>query len=112
MALVAEWRNPTTGEPQILGVGRLTKLHGTGDAEIAVLVADEFQRVGLGGELMRRVIAVASAERLTRLHGDVLTENAEMIRLGERHGFTVSAKPDDPQVMRLSLDLPAEPSYP
>ncbi len=112
MALVAEWRNPTTGEPQILGVGRLTKGHGTGEAEIAVLVADEFQRLGLGGELMRRVIAVASAEHLTRIHGDVLTENAEMIRLGERHGFTVLAKPDDPQVMRLSLDLTPEPSYP
>ena len=77
-----------------------------------MLVADEFQRQGLGGELMRRVIAVAGAERLTRIHGDALTENAEMIRLGERHGFTVSARPDHPQVVRLSLELPLEPSYP
>ncbi len=112
MALVAEWRNPSTGEPQILGVGRLTKMHGTTEAEIAVLVADEFQRLGLGGELMRRVIAVASAERLAAIHGDVLTENVEMIRLGERHGFTVAAKPDDPQVLRMSLGLTPEPSYP
>ena len=112
MALVAEWRDPATGEPAIIGVGRLTKVHGTAEAEIAVLVADEFQRLGLGGELMRRVIAVATAERLSAIHGDVLTDNIEMIRLGERHGFTVSARPDDPQVMRMSLDLTPEPSYP
>ena len=40
MALVAEQRNPQTGEREILGVGRLTKLHGTNEAEVAVLVSD------------------------------------------------------------------------
>ncbi len=112
MALVVEHRDPASGESRIMGVGRLTRVHGTTEAEVAVLVADEFQRQGLGGELLRRVVAVASAEGLTRVYGDVLTENVEMIRLGERHGFTVQLKPDDPQVVRVSLDLPAESSHP
>ena len=34
MALVAERRDPASGELQIMGVGRLTRLHGTTEAEI------------------------------------------------------------------------------
>ena len=112
MALVADWLDPASGEHQILGVGRLTKMHGTSEAEVAVLVADEFQHLGLGGELMRRVTAVARAERVVRLTGDVLSENVEMIRLCERHGFRTSMRPDDPQVVRTSLDLDPEPANP
>lgn len=107
MALVAELRDPATGDRQILGVGRMTKVHGTRDAEFAVVVADEFQRQGLGGELVRRIRAVAEAERLGRLTGDVLSENGDMIRLCERHGFLSSPKPDEPQVVSMTLDLQA-----
>src|SRR5579862_1410969 len=38
MALVAERRNPATGENEILAVARLTRVLGTNDAEVAVLV--------------------------------------------------------------------------
>jgi acetyltransferase len=112
MALVADARDPASGDHQILGVGRLTKLHGTAEAEVAVLVADEFQRFGLGGELMRRVTTVARAEHVARLTGDVLAENVEMIRLCERHGFQTTVRPDDPQVVQTSLVLAPEPSNP
>ena len=103
MALVAEFRDPETSERQILGVGRLTKVHGAREGEFAVIVADDYQRLGIGGELLRRVRDVAKAEQLTRITGDVLSENLDMIRLCERHGFTSSTKPDDPQVVRVSL---------
>ncbi len=110
MALVAEFRDPETSERQILGVGRLTKLHGAREGEFAVIVADDYQRLGIGGELLRRVRDVAKAERLTRITGDVLSENLEMIRLCESHGFASSTKPDDPQVVRVSLEFEPEPS--
>ena len=42
-----------TPEPRIVGVARLIKLHGTRDAEFAVIVADTYQRLGLGSHLMR-----------------------------------------------------------
>jgi len=112
MALVAELRDPVSAHRRILGVGRLTKVHGSREAEFAVLVADEFQRHGLGGELLRRAKAVARAEHLELLTGDVLSENVEMIRLCEREGFRPTVKPDDPQVVRMSLDLTSEPSVP
>ena len=58
MALVAERRNPETGESEILGVGRLTKIHGTREAEVAVLVSDNWQGRGLGKELLSRLLVV------------------------------------------------------
>jgi acetyltransferase len=112
MALVAEHRDPATGERQVLGVGRLTKVHGLRQAEFAVIVADEFQRLGVGGELLARLARVARAERIDRVAGDVLAENADMVRLAERHGFTAAVTPDDPQVMRLTLDLGDRPTVP
>src|SRR5262249_6293089 len=50
MALVAERRNPETGECEILGVGRMTKIHGTTEAEGAVLISDRWHGRGLGRE--------------------------------------------------------------
>src|SRR5215472_1776668 len=48
MALVAERRNPETGESEILGVGRMTKVQWTNEAEVAVVVSDQMQGRGLG----------------------------------------------------------------
>ena len=48
MALVADWVNPASGEHEIIAVGRLTRLHGTKDAEVAVLVTDKFQHARTG----------------------------------------------------------------
>ncbi len=58
IALVAEFRDRATGDRQILGVGRLGKIHDTADAEFALLIADSAQGKGLGTELLRRLIAI------------------------------------------------------
>ena len=65
MALVAERADPATGEREILGVGRLTKIHGTNEAEVAVLVSDKYQGHGLGKELLARLLIVGADEKLT-----------------------------------------------
>ena len=110
MAIVGEWREPSTGERQILGVGRLTKIHGAPDAEFAIIVADEFQGQGLGRELLQRLQDVAQGERLRRLTGDVLSENVEMIRMCERLGFAANPKDDDPQVTHLTWSVDQAPA--
>ena len=66
MALVAVRRNSETGDSEILGVGRLTKIHGTREAEIAVLISDNWQGRGLGKELLSRLLVVAADEKLAR----------------------------------------------
>ncbi|MGE0042209.1 MAG: N-acetyltransferase family protein [Vicinamibacterales bacterium] len=105
MALVAE--RPAEGDApaMIVGVGRLTRTDRPGGAEVALLVEDACQGQGLGTELMRRLIAVAREQGLTRLDGDIIAENEGMVAVARRTGFTVSAAPDDPQVIRAVLAL-------
>lgn len=89
MALVVERKNDY-GNPEIIAVGRMSKLHGRNEAELAGLVMDEFQGKGLGSELYRRLIQIAKDEKLHRLHSDMLGENNEMRAVCSRLGFHVS----------------------
>jgi acetyltransferase len=89
MALVAVDRNLETGERRILGVGRLTKLHGTSDAEFAIVVADEFQGQGLGTELLNRLVKFGREEKLKTIRADILPDNTDMQHVAEKLGFTL-----------------------
>ena len=62
LALVADHEDPYTGEPEIMAVGRMTKVSGTDDAQFAILVADPFQRRGLG----RRIVTPPDGGRQSR----------------------------------------------
>jgi acetyltransferase len=95
MALVAEKEDPQNGTRQILGVGRLTRAHGANEAEMAVLVSDDFQGQGLGTELLRRLIEIGREEKLERITADILAENRAMQRVCERLGFTLQYDADD-----------------
>jgi acetyltransferase len=88
MALVAELNDPKTGA-QIVGVGRLSKLHGKSEAEVAVLVRDDFQHQGLGTELVRRLMIVAKEEKLQFVHSTMLGINREMRAICNRLGFAL-----------------------
>jgi acetyltransferase len=95
LALVVVYRDPTTGDESIIGVGRLTKIQGSKEAEIALVIADAFHRQGIGTELLRRLLHVAHDERLDRITADILGENFAMQRVCEKLGFTLSRGPDD-----------------
>jgi acetyltransferase len=104
MALIAEHRNPETGEPEILGVGRMTKINGTTEAEVAVLVSDKWQNRGIGKELLGRLRMVGTDEQLTRLTADILPDNRGMMRICEKLGFTLKHSLDD-EVVRAEYKL-------
>jgi len=88
MALVAELNDPKAG-PQIISVARLSKLHGKPDAEVAVLVRDDFQHQGLGTELVRRLMLIAREEKLDFVHSTMLGINREMRSICNRLGFAL-----------------------
>lgn len=94
MALVAERNSVEAAGREILGVGRLSKLHGRNEAEFAVLVSDLYQRRGLGFELMRRLTHIARDEKLQRVTGSILPENKEMQGLARKAGFQLKMDPD------------------
>lgn len=87
MALVAEYTDPESGEQQIVGIGRLTKLHGSADAEFAMLVNDAFQRRGLGTELLNRLLDIGRDEGVERVIAYMLGENRGMRLISKRLGF-------------------------
>lgn len=90
MALVAEHKGD--GGPEIIGVGRLRKIHRSDAAEFALLISDPYQGRGLGSELLRRLLQVGRDEGLRRVTGEILAENRPMqalcARLGAAFGST------------------------
>jgi acetyltransferase len=104
MVLVAERTDPISGERRILAIGRMSKLDAGNEAEIAVLVSDQYQKLGLGYELLRRVIEVARDEKISRVCAEMLPENIAMQVVAKRLGFAIQASEDMTSV-RACLDL-------
>jgi acetyltransferase len=104
MALVADYQNPQTGQHEIMGVGRLIRISGAEEAEFALLVADQYQRKGLGTELLRRLIQFSRDENLQCLTGDILVENVGMQTVCRKLGIPLWYSPED-HVMKAELVL-------
>jgi acetyltransferase len=95
MVLIAERTNPLNGERQIVGVARLVKLLNPGEAEFAVLVADDFQNRGLGTELSRTLQQIAREEKIHTIRAEILADNANMISLCRKLGFDMKLRMQD-----------------
>lgn len=104
MLLVVERRDPKTGHPEILGVGRLSKIPGHDEAEFAMLISDVWQAKGMGTKLLGTLLQVARDEKLSRVSADILAENLEMQRVCKRLGFRVT-RAEDGQDMRAEIAL-------
>ena len=73
--------------------------------EYAIVIADEWQRRGLGRRMMMVLIEVARRRRLGAMVGHVLSSNRSMLDLCQKPGFVVSESNEDPQVKRVKLAL-------
>jgi acetyltransferase len=98
LALVAQGRNPKTGERFILGIGRLSKNPGGQDAEFAIVISDAWQKQGLGTQLLTLLVQIARNERIERLNGMIMAQNLEMQHIAEKLGFTLSRDLSEPAV--------------
>ena len=99
MVLVAE-----SAEGEIVAVGRLTRERDSAEAEFAVLVSDAWQEHGLGTELLHRLLALARGEGITRVFGNILSENRLMQEVCRQLGFELQYSPEEDQVV-ASLTL-------
>ena len=103
MALVVEHKL-ADGSPEIIAIGRLSKLRGRNTAELAVLVDDRYQHLGMGTELYRRLIGVARDEKLERVVSTILTENRDMLTICEKLGFQLQPDMQD-NTVRAELNV-------
>ena len=89
LALVAVRNDSDPDSAEIIAVGRLIKLHGSADAEIAVLVADSFQGQRLGTDIVSRLLRIARQEGVRRICAEILPENHLMQRICQKLGFQI-----------------------
>jgi acetyltransferase len=93
------------GDAPIVAVGRF---HGDGSeqAELALLVDDAYQHVGLGRLLLSRLVREAVQRHLRVLEGHVLYDNAPMLRLLRTSGQPLEVHWDGGDVLSVELAVP------
>jgi RimJ/RimL family protein N-acetyltransferase len=83
VALVAVLQEDS--ESAIAGGGRYIMVQ-PGTAEVAFAVVDQYQGQGIGGALMRHLVAIARDSGLKELIAEVLQDNTPMLRVFETCG--------------------------
>jgi GNAT superfamily N-acetyltransferase len=91
------------GHSVIAGGGRYIVFE-PGRAEMAFVVVDTWQGRGIGSILMRHLVGIARAAGLQELTAEVLPENAAMIKVFGKFGFSPAPRLD-PQTLHLVLRL-------
>jgi acetyltransferase len=93
MAFIAETRE---GERRTeIGVARLILEANKKRGEFAVVIADKYQRSGLGTKLVDMLIGVAKEKGIESMYGIIMHENLKMIRLCEKLGFSIRREQDN-----------------
>jgi acetyltransferase len=70
-----------------------------------VLVTDECQRRGIGTELLRNLVEIGRAEKLSRITGEILRDNYAMVRASRNVGFQIDRKDTGGGTVEAYLDL-------
>jgi len=104
ITLAAERQPLDAPETEVIGFGRLTKMHGTDEARFSLLIADCCQGMGLGSELMRRVVQLAKEEKFRRISSVVVPDNQAMLGILKKLGFRLQPRADGSMV-DAAIDL-------
>ena len=106
MALILTERG-IPGKTEIFGMVGISADPDNERAEYALLVRRDMTGMGLGVFLMRRIIDYARSRGIGEIFGDVLYDNATMLKLCRVIGFTQTMVLDDPTIVRVTLKLQA-----
>src|ERR1019366_6400557 len=101
LALVAE------SEDRLIAVGRYDSAPGETEAEVAFVVADEFQHHGIGALLLDELARAAWERGIVSFRAETLSENRAMLDVFHHSGFSVSSSVEYGAV---TLHFPIEPT--
>jgi acetyltransferase len=104
IAIVAICQPSGSKEEEIIGVGRLIKVHGANEAEFAIVVSDECQGQGLGKHFLKLLLEIGRQEGIELIFGHILPDNDAMLRVSKNLGFTVNYD-SFAEVMRAEIRL-------
>ena len=89
---------------EIIGVTRALSDPDNIDAEFAVLVRSDLKGLGLGSELLEKMIQYTRSHGLTRLTAVTMPNNRGMIGLAKKLGFSIDVQMED-GIVNLELTL-------
>ncbi len=78
-------------EDRLVAVGRFDRPPGSTEAEVAFVVADEFQHHGIGSLLLDELARAARERGVQTFKADTLAENTAMLDVFRHAGFPVSS---------------------
>jgi acetyltransferase len=90
---------------RIVGLAEYARV-GAGEAEFGIVVADEWQRKGLGGHLVGALLEHAKCSGIARLAGVTHAGNRSMRVLARKLGFALR-RDEDPDLLRMERALAA-----
>ncbi len=104
LALVAEVDNT------LIAVARFDRHKGTPEAEVAFVVADDYQHHGIGSLLLDELVLAARERGITTFLADTLSENHAMLGVFLHAGFEVHTETEYGTVS-LRFDIAPTESY-
>ncbi|MFN2646921.1 MAG: N-acetyltransferase family protein [Burkholderiales bacterium] len=93
------------GRERQIAVARYVRSEAGGDAELAIVISDDWQRRGLGTALLERLISQARRDRVRRLVATALSDNGAMQALARKLGFTLARNRESASITDLTLVL-------
>ncbi len=94
------------GSRKIAGVVRLVTDPDNKMGEIAIIVADPWQGLGLGTKMMDHIIEICKDKKIEIVYAEILRDNLVAIDLFRRMGFIVEAL--DEETVKATLNLKEE----
>ncbi len=91
------------GQEEMIGVVRIIADPWGEAAEYAILIADEWQGLGLGSKMTDYIIEIGRDMGLQKIYATVLASNKGMLTLFERKGFTIER--EDFETFHVELAL-------
>jgi GNAT superfamily N-acetyltransferase len=90
---------------ELVAVGRYDRFPKSLTAEVAFVVRDDYQHLGLGHRLLNALADAARARGITTLSAETLSANHDMIAVFRHSGFPCSATTEYGEVsIRLSIE--------
>jgi acetyltransferase len=97
-------RSGKAGEEEI-GVARYVVDPDGANCEFAIVVADKWQKRGIGTRLMNALISHLQVSGLKQISGSVLKSNSTMLKFIKQMGFAETNVPDDPSTVLVTKTI-------
>jgi hypothetical protein len=98
------------GDERVIGVGRCVALDkDPTHAEVAFIIADDFQGCGLCTMLLRHLADVAHGNAISTFEGEMLEENRHMLNVLTRSSFSIVAETES-GVTHVSFPISEHPA--